>query len=240
MNRSSVHAYRRAAVRRRRARHRRVRVCALVAFVSVLCVSRPAWAQKSATSATAATADSLAAVRADSLATATVARHRANRASWYSDRLPLEVGDVLTIVVDEQTAAQERVSTVAVGNRSLRPALKADMGTTSQSASLSTGLNSDSRDTGEARRSGALTAVLTVRVTGISPQGIAEIAGSKQVTVDGRAQDVALSGFVRTEDVSADNYVLSSRVGNAVITYKGKKMSPRTGIVGKILGILWP
>ncbi len=200
----------------------------------------PAQQPKAGAPVNQAAVDSLAAVRADSLSRATAARARAIRGSWYSDRVPLEVGDVLTIVVDEATAAQERVSTVAVGNRSLRPSLRADLSTTHQAATISTGINSDSRDTGETQRSGALTAVLTVRVTSISPNGVAEIAGSKQVTVDGRAQDVALTGFVRTEDVAADNSVLSNRVGNAIITYKGKKMGPRTGIFGKILGILWP
>ena len=212
-------------------------------LASVLCVARPAYAQKAkkgGAPVNQATVDSLAALHADSLAQAAVVRHHAIRASWYTDRLPLEVGDVITIVVDEQTAAQEHVSNVAVGNRSMRPTLKMDMATSSQGATINTGITSDSRDTGEARHSGALTAVLTVRVTSISANGIAEIAGSKQVTVDGRAQDVALTGFVRTEDVCADNSVLSSRVGNAVITYKGKKMAPRTGIFGKILGILWP
>lgn len=221
----------------------RARLGALIAFATVLCVPQPAWAQKAkkgAAPANQATADSLAAVHADSLAQAAVVRRHAIRGSWYSDRLPLVVGDVITIVVDEQTAAQERVSNVAVGNRSMRPTLKADFGTTSQGATVNTGITSDSRDGGEARHSGALTAVLTVRVTSISANGIADIAGSKQVTVDGRAQDVSLTGFVRTEDVSANNSVLSDRVGNAVITYKGKKMAPRTGIFGKILGILWP
>jgi hypothetical protein len=46
--------------------------------------------------------------------------------------------------------------------------------------------------------------------------------------------------MVRSEDVSSNNAVASSRVANAEITYKGKKLGPSTGIFGKILGILWP
>ncbi len=234
--RSSSFSRRRRAALRRRAAWARVRLAAVVVTAALLGTPHPAWAQAPAPAA----ADSLAAARADSTAKAQAARQRASRGSWYSDRLPLDVGDVLTIVVDEQTAAQEQVSNVATGNRSMRPTLQAHMSTTDQGATINTGILSDSRDTGEARRSGTLTSVLTVRVTSISPNGIAEIAGTKQVTVDGRAQDVGLTGFVRTEDVSPNNTVLSSRIGNAVITYKGKKMAPRTGIVGKILGILWP
>jgi hypothetical protein len=29
-------------------------------------------------------------------------------------------------------------------------------------------------------------------------------------------------------------------VADAVITYKGKKIGPRTGILGKLLSIFWP
>ena len=53
-------------------------------------------------------------------------------------------------------------------------------------------------------------------------------------------QEVSLKGAVRAEDVSTSNTVLSSRIAEALITYKGKKIGPRTGIVGRILSVLWP
>ena len=46
--------------------------------------------------------------------------------------------------------------------------------------------------------------------------------------------------LVRAEDVSSANMVPSSRIADAVISYKGKKIAPRSGILGKILSILWP
>ena len=165
------------------------------------------------------------------------------RAQWLSDRLPLRVGDILTIVIDEQAQANERVSTVASADRAQR----ARIGIAVDSAvrlgpakEFSTSLNSSSRDVGESARQGHLSAILTVRVTGLDPSGMATIEGGKTVTVDGRMQEVRLKGLVRPEDVSPNNFVFSGRVADAVITYKGKKIGPRTGILGKILGILWP
>jgi flagellar basal body L-ring protein FlgH len=69
---------------------------------------------------------------------------------------------------------------------------------------------------------------------------VARITGTKKVTVDGRMQDITLSGAVRAEDVSARRIVRSSSIADAVITYNGKKIAPKNGILGKIVGILWP
>ncbi|MFN0181384.1 MAG: flagellar basal body L-ring protein FlgH [Gemmatimonadales bacterium] len=167
----------------------------------------------------------------------------ASRAAWFSDRLPLRIGDLLTIVVDEQAAASERVSTVASADRALRARLGINVDSAVRlgpAKDFSTGHNSSSRDVGESGRTGALTAVLSVRVTNIDQLGIATVEGAKTVTVDGRVQEVRLKGLVRAEDVSPSNVVSSSRVADAVITYKGKKIGPRAGILGKILSILWP
>ena len=193
--------------------------------------------------AAAAYAASKNAAPADSLAGRVPGASYA-RASWTSDRLPLRVGDIVTVVVDEQTAAREKVSNVATGDRSQRAGLRfsnsSATSSTTQDVQFNTGVASGSRDIGEANREGDLTAVLSVRVTAIEPNGVARIEGGKKVTVDGRLQDVTLSGAIRSEDVEPSNLLRSCRIAEAVITYKGKKIGPRTGIAGKILSILWP
>ncbi|MBX3147622.1 MAG: flagellar basal body L-ring protein FlgH [Gemmatimonadales bacterium] len=165
------------------------------------------------------------------------------RAGWFSDRFPLRAGDLLTIVVDEATAASERVSTRASADRGQRAKLGIGIDPANRlgpAKDFSTGLESSSSDVGESGRRGQLTAVLTVRVLSIDANGIAAIEGSKNVVVDGRTQQVQLKGLVRAEDVSSRNLVSSSRIADAVITYNGKKIGPRSGILGKILSILWP
>ncbi len=165
------------------------------------------------------------------------------RAGWLSDRLPLRIGDLLTIVVDESAAASERVSTNATADRAQRARLNAGVDALARLGPLKdfgTGMESSSRDVGESGRRGELSAVLTVRVVDVDPSGVATIQGAKNVTVDGRAQLVEVRGLVRAEDVSSANMVPSSRIADAVISYKGKKIAPRSGILGKILSILWP
>jgi flagellar L-ring protein precursor FlgH len=154
--------------------------------------------------------------------------------------MPLTPGDLVTVVVDEQTASRERVSRIADGNRSSTNRLRMDMPSSTQGANIASGIMSNSRDVGEAGRSGDLTAVLTVRVMAVEPSGALRIQGARKVTVDGRLQTITLEGVVRAEDVDGSNRVLSSRIADAVITYKGGKIGPRNGIMGKILGMLWP
>jgi len=168
----------------------------------------------------------------------------ASRASWLSDRFPLRVGDLLTIVVDEQATASERVSRVSSSDREQTASVSGNVDTSpmsgSGSAGFGTGIGADSRDVGEANRQGDLAVVLSVRVVELEPNGVARIEGEKVVTVDGRDQEVKLEGFVRPEDVSSTNLVLSSRIVGATISYKGNNVGPKRGIIGKILGIFWP
>lgn len=219
----------------------RLAVLALAAWAAAFAPS-PAAAQQAAPAAPdSAAADSAARDRGTA---APAAPRRAPRADWLSDRRPLREGDLLMIVVDERTAATERVSTVATGQRGMRADLNAGLTDDDlrlgPQKSVRSGLANDSRDQGEARRQGDLVAVLSVRVVGFEPGGLARVRGAKTVSVDGRTQQVTLEGLVRPEDVGPGNTVQSGRVADAVIAYDGKKLGPRTGIVGRLLGLLWP
>lgn len=163
----------------------------------------------------------------------------AARQSWTSDRRPLRVGDILTIVVDERALATERASDVARADRNQRATLDAEMAP-EDLQSLGIGLSSNSDNTGRRERSGSLIAVVSVRVLTVDETGIATVEGTKLVTIDGRRQELRITGVVRSEDVTQQNTVLSSRIANGEIFYLGKKINPKTGIIGKLLGLLWP
>ena len=165
----------------------------------------------------------------------------APRASWLSDRRAIVVGDVLTIIVDEQTLATERNNRNATSNRGQSAGLNVATGPTpATSMAFTTGLNQSSTQTGTTDRQGRLSATVTVRVTEVEESGALVILGSREVTVDGRKQLMTLRGVIRPEDVSPQNVVQSSRVANAAIAYSGNGLSPRRGIIGGILRMFWP
>lgn len=166
-----------------------------------------------------------------------------SRAGWFSDKRPLRVGDIVTIVVDETVNAHERQTENATKKRTNEMGLNLNVGTDiaiGPQKGFQSGLNQNSRANGEAGRGGDLTAVISVRVVSIEPTGMARLKGEKTVGVDGRNQVIQIEGVVRPEDLSSRNTVASSRIAESVITYKGKKIGPAKGILGSILSIFWP
>ena len=166
-----------------------------------------------------------------------------SRAGWFSDKRPLRVGDIITIVVDEAVNAREQQHLNGSANRSQQMGLNLNVGSAVKigpQKGFESAVNNDSKSTGDAGRAGDLTATISVRVVAIEPTGLARIKGQKTVAVDGRNQVIELQGVVRPEDVTADNTVSSARIAESVISYKGKKIGPAKGILGSIISIFWP
>jgi flagellar L-ring protein FlgH len=166
------------------------------------------------------------------------------RASWLSDRRPLHIGDILTVLVAESTSASEQTATNATANRAFDAQLNVNTGNTSilvgPQKELASGLSNNSQEEGDASRQGNLTATLAVKIIAIDAMGNAQIEGSKFVQIDGRQQEVKISGLVRADDVTYDDQISSTRIANATISYKGKTIKPKQGFIGKIVSLLWP
>lgn len=195
---------------------------AALALVAPLAAQAPAAPAGPATTPTVPAANSFAA-----------------RDGWTSDRRALRVGDLLTVVVGERVTAEDRTSQVARSTRSQRGTLDGEVFPADLS-SIGLGHNAQSDQTGRADRRGTFDATLTVRIAEIEPTGIVRIEGTRLVSVDGRKQEMTLSGLVRPEDISPRNVVASHRIANAEILYKGKKVGPKTGLFGKLLAAFWP
>lgn len=175
--------------------------------------------------------------------TAVAAAPGASRAGWFSDKRPLRVGDIVTIIVDEAVNSRERNTDNATKRRNQEMGLNLNVGEAVKigpQKGFQSGVGNTSQETGVADRSGGLSAVISVRVISMEPTGIAKVKGVKTVGVDGRNQVIDVEGVIRPEDVMADNTVYSSRIAESVISYKGKRIGPSKGIIGGILSIFWP
>jgi flagellar L-ring protein precursor FlgH len=150
-----------------------------------------------------------------------------------ADQRAYRQGDVLTVYVLETTRARSGAATDASSDTGLRIGLNAP--STNYDASL--GISGGSSGGAETSRIGELRAQISVQVTAVRPGGVMEIAGSQSLVVNGERQQIALSGLVRPEDVSAANTVWSHRIADAKVELTGigtVSESQRQGILYRV------
>jgi flagellar L-ring protein precursor FlgH len=177
-------------------------------------------------------------VLADTLATAAepaVARPK----SFFADRRAVDTGDVLTVVITEfatvtATAQTQTNKSESVGVNAAHS--QADI------RSLSAGLDGKSAGGGQIERSDKLIAKLAVTVRSVDSRGNLIVHGEQDIQLNNERQRICLDGFVRPEDIGADNTVQSWRVGDARIEFTGKgllarKQSP--GLINRVLSWFW-
>ena len=169
------------------------------------------------------------------------AYRRPERRSWTSDRREFVVGDILTVLVDEQTLASAHKGQTASDAQTRDLGLEAPSVLDSD-VRLGTSKKSASRQDGQATRDLRFRGDMTVRVVAIQPNGVLEVKGTRTVDVDKNKQQLTLSGFVRPEDVSRANAVASLRIADAQLVYTltGDLGKTRGGIIGRLVSVFWP
>ncbi len=145
----------------------------------------------------------------------------------FEDRSAREVGDVLTVVVEEQMSGDKSVSSEMertqeadmpapeIGGEELNIAGRPFAFQQEGEGSFEGG--------GEADQSTDLTATITAVVVDKTPNGHLMIEGEKAVTVSQGKEYLRISGLVRTDDVGADNEIPSNRIANLQVGYTGSE-----------------
>ena len=144
---------------------------------------------------------------------------------FVSDRRAARVGDVLTVDFSENFRAQKKQSVVTARADSfgldLPEVLPDILPIDIEDDALSAGAASGFSGTGNAAQSNSLRGRVTVTVVRILPGGLLEILGQKKLTLNNGDEYVRISGYLRPEDISAENVVSSDRIANAEIAYIG-------------------
>ena len=170
------------------------------------------------------------------------------RQSWTSPRRSFATGDIVTVWIDEYTLASANTSNTASDRRNRDLGIDARINTgpgsaTNINADLGFDNSADSRQQGEALRQNRFQSEMSVRVVAVDPAtGLLQIKGSKLVNLDKNQQEITLTGWVRPQDITAQNAVESARIADAQLVYTGKGGlgKPKGGIMGRVLGMVWP
>lgn len=143
----------------------------------------------------------------------------------FSDRTARQVGDILTVVLQESTQSRKS-SNIGVSKDSdvnIAQASLLGRAVTAGGLDLSANLGARRDFSGEAdaNQSNNLRGNISVTVVNVWPNGTLEIRGEKWMTLNRGDEYIRISGLVRPEDIQPNNQVLSNHVANARITYAG-------------------
>ena len=165
-------------------------------------------------------------------------------AALYEGWRARHVGDPLTIVLVERTAASKSSSSKldSNGGLSLTPPSTGALSLFKPSdASLSGGRDFNGK--GSADQANSLSGEVSVTVAQVYPNGTMLVQGQKRVTLNRGDEWVRIRGIVRAADISADNRVASTRVADAQISYTGKgdvARAGRQGWLGHFFSVIAP
>ncbi|HZO23691.1 MAG TPA: flagellar basal body L-ring protein FlgH [Steroidobacteraceae bacterium] len=137
------------------------------------------------------------------------------------------VGDIVTIVLNEQTAAQKSATTTTTKNTSdTLPGmtLLGKAATIHGTPILSNNINDATKFDGEgdSKQSNSLSGFITATVIRVLPNGNLFIKGEKWIGINQGQEYVRVSGVIRPIDLAPDNSIPSQRVASAKISYGGK------------------
>lgn len=137
------------------------------------------------------------------------------------------VGDIVTIVLNEQTAAQKSATTTTSKSNTITmpgPTLLGKAVTIKGNPILSNSIDDATKFDGEgaSAQSNTLSGYLTCTVLKVLPNGNLYIAGEKQIGLNQGKEYVRVTGVIRPIDLASDDSIPSFRVASAKITYDGK------------------
>ena len=168
--------------------------------------------------------------------------------SWFGKGRNFQVGDVITVLLNESTqAARSQVGSISRNstNDMLTPGL-AVLGNKLGGVMKGTDFSKtdiSNKGTGTADQTASLNGSIAVAVVEVMPNGNLVLRGEKQLALTEGSEVIQVAGIIRPEDVAPNNTVQSRRLANAQIAYRGSgdlANATRAGWGTSALLKLWP
>lgn len=154
--------------------------------------------------------------------------------SMVADRKAYRIGDNLTVLIVETASASASVGT----STDKEVGIGGTLSTPNKNKAINFDLNQNFSGDAKTARTGRLLAQITVNVQEVAPNGDLHVKGKQWIQFNDEKQQIALEGKIRPEDIGPNNTVLSTRVGEAQISYVGRGVlgeTQRPGILSRIL-----
>ncbi len=163
-----------------------------------------------------------------------------------------KVGDLITVLLDESTQAS-RQSGLKTTRESENDVMNAKMmGHAAKALGVGAGIAPDvdfdggaiaSDGSGVANQKARITGSISAMVVEVFANGNLMIVGEKQLALTEGSEFIRVKGIIRPADIQPDNTVLSQRIANAQISYRGTGEltdASRTAWGTNLLYKFWP
>jgi flagellar L-ring protein precursor FlgH len=168
--------------------------------------------------------------------------------NWFGRGRNFQVGDVITVLLDERTQGSRSTSTNVSREASNNVVPSGMAGRLISGRVALGGLNLNEASTtsagsGTADQTASLTGSLAVSVVEVLPNGNLVVRGEKQLSLSEGSEVIQVSGVIRPQDVSPNNTVLSRRLAHSQIAYRGSgdlAAAAQPGWGTKLLTRFWP
>lgn len=141
--------------------------------------------------------------------------------SLYNDQRARRIGDVITIMLQEQTNASKSNSTSTSKDSEITVGTPSAFGR--NFSFFNAGLESEKSfsGSGDTGQSNSLNGQITVTISDILPNGNLEVRGEKWLSLNQGDEFIRVRGLIRPQDIGPDNTVMSTKLADARISYGG-------------------
>jgi flagellar L-ring protein precursor FlgH len=180
------------------------------------------------------------------------AKRDKNAKSVYSDDTARQIGDVLTIIISEESKIDNKVNRDLKKDTQTSSNFNGDLGIVTPNHNIlpripgfTMAANSNNQLSGQADYKDERTMAdrMTVVVEDVQPNGNLVIIGVRQRDIAHDKQTITVSGIVRPSDISFDNTVRSEQIANFTMINKTEGLSDtynKPGWLQSIFNFLWP
>lgn len=154
----------------------------------------------------------------------------------FEDRRPRNIGDVVTVVIQERTNAAKNVSTST--NRTSGAGLNFSATPKMLPGDLGARQNFEVEGNNQAKGGGSSSAdnmfsgTLTTTVVGVLPNGNLQIAGEKQIAINRGSEHMRFSGIIDPRSITGSSTVLSTQVADVKVEFRSKGVMDEVQTMG--------
>ncbi len=166
--------------------------------------------------------------------------------SLFSDQQATQVGDIITVIFDEQYNSSKSAETQSKKDSSNSSTPTSILGTVPGWRNLGLDIDLDHsrsfKGSGDADRSNSLSGTISVTVSDILPSGVLQIRGEKWLTLSEGDEYIRIVGLIRPQDITPQNTVMSSKVADARIKFGGRgnlNNATKEGWFGRMTNSAW-